>query len=123
MELNAEVVAHSLCEAVDFLALYTVPSDGLAPLLSIGQSLMRLGTLCAQDGWGHLPAINWEGNQSNVYDCVLSMFVTQTKVPVPPAESAPAAAPMVEDSVLPLPPCPGGARSGAPPPSGPPARS
>jgi prolipoprotein diacylglyceryltransferase len=106
MELNAEAVAHLLREVVDFLSVYTVLSDGLAPLLSIGQFLMRLGALCAQDGWGHLPAVNWEGNQSNVYDCVLPLFVTQTEAPVPPAEPVPTAVPMVEDLVPPPPPLP-----------------
>jgi hypothetical protein len=117
MELNAKAVAHSLREAVDFLSVYTVPSDGPAPLLLIGQSLMRLGALCAQDRWGHLPAVNWEGNQSNVYDCVLPLFVTQTEAPAPPTEPTPAVAPMVEDPPLPSqrPPAPRAA-SGAQPP-------
>jgi hypothetical protein len=117
MELNAEAVAHSLREAVDFLSVYTVLLDGPAPLLSISQSLMRLGALCLQDRWGHLPAVNWEGNQSNVYDCVLPMFVTQTEAPLPLTESAPVAAPMVEDPPPPAPPFPAaGTRSGAQPP-------
>jgi hypothetical protein len=102
IELNAEVVVHSLNEAVDFLTLYSVLADGLAPLLLIGQSLMRLGALCAQDRWGHLPAVNWEGNMLNVYDCVLPMFATLVEAP-PPTEAAPMlVVPMVED----LRPCP-----------------
>jgi hypothetical protein len=97
-DLNADAVAQSLHKAVDFLALYTVPLDGPVTLLSIGQSLIRLGALCAQDGWGHLPAVNWEGNQLNVYNCVLPMFVTQTEAPTPLPELLPPAVPMVEDS-------------------------